>query len=225
VKRPTRKPGTTGGGTRQLARRGIVFLLTLAAVSGVVWGIKSLGDSARRGIVERDRYAALFSDIDCDAPPGYERINFLSEVSYHSKFPRRFQSIDPDLEPKLSAAFAAHPWVAAVEDISVEPENRIRVKLKFRVPALAVWIAGTTDQIRVADTRGVLLPLQTEGANLPRLVTPVLSPTTASGKPWPDETVKRAVELVEAHHPTTLEKTGQEWRLTMSDGKVLVVEK
>ena len=41
----------------------------------------------------------------------------------------------------------------------------------------------------------------------------------------PMTAVKRAVELVEAHHPKALEKTPQGWRLTMSDGKVLVVEK
>jgi hypothetical protein len=220
-----RKDAAKPTGGRVVARRAIVFLLTLAAVSGAVWGIKWLGDSARRGIAQRDRYATLFSDIDCDAPPGYERIDFLSEVSYHSKFPQRFQSIDPDLEPKLSAAFASHPWVAAVEDISIEPENRIRVKLRFRVPALAVRIAGTTDQIRVVDTRGVLLPLRTDVAGLPRLVTPVGAPLSPSGSPWTDVAVRRAVELVDAHHPATLEWTSQGWRLTMSDGKVLEVEK
>ena len=134
-------------------------------------------------------------------------------MSYHSKFPARFQSIDPDLAPRLSAAFSAHPWVAAVEDVSVEPDNRVRVKLRFRVPALAVRIAGPTEQVRVVDTHGVLLPLQTDAANLPRLITPVLAPTTPSGQPWTDETVKRAVELVDAHHPASLEKTAKGWRL------------
>ena len=220
----SRKDAAHPAGGRSAARRVIVFLFTLALVSGAVWGIKWLGESARRSIAQRDRYETLFSHIECDAPPGYKRVIFLSEVSYHSKFPWRFQSIDPDLESKLSAAFAAHPWVAAVEGVSIGPENRIRVELKFRVPALAVRIAGTEDRVRVVDTRGVLLPLETDGANLPRLATPVLSPTNPSGKPWPDETVRRAVELVEAHHPASLEKTSNGWRLTMSDGRVLAVE-
>jgi hypothetical protein len=46
-----------------------------------------------------------------------------------------------------------------------------------------------------------------------------------SGKPWADDTVKRAVELVEAHRPRKLEKTASSWRLTMSDGKTLVIER
>ena len=221
----SRKDAANPTGGRSVARRVIVMLLTLALAGGAIWGIRWLGDSARRGIAQRDRYATLFSDIECDTPPGYKRVVFLSEVSYHSRFPWRFQSIDPDLEPKLGAAFAAHPWVAAVEGVSVEPENRIRVKLRFRVPALAVRIAGTEDRVRVVDTRGVLLPIETHGANLPRLATPVLSPTSPSGQPWPDEIVKRAVELVEAHHPACLEKTSNGWRLTMSDGRVLAVER
>jgi hypothetical protein len=212
-------------GQRSRTRQTIVFLLTLAAAGGAVWGIKWLGDSARRGIAQRDRYTTLFSDIQCDAPPGYERVSFLSEVSYHAGFPRRFQSIDPDLPSRLSAAFSAHPWVAAVEEVSVEPENRVRVKLKFRVPALAVRIAGTKDQVRVVDPSGVLLPLRVAGEGLPKLLSPVLAPTTPSGQKWADETVKRAVELVEAHHPAILEKTASGWRLTMEGGRVLAVEK
>ena len=220
-KKPTPTEGAAPRGWRGL----IGFLLTLVLVAGVVWGIKWLGDSARRGIGPRDRYAARFGDIECDAPPGFKRRVFLAEVEYHSKFPATFQSLDPELTPKLSAAFAAHPWVAAVEDVSVEPPATIRVKLKFRVPALAVKIAGTSDQVRVVDGSGVLLPVAANASGLPELVTPIPSPGTPSGKPWADDTVKRAVELVEAHHPRKLEKTLTGWRLTMSDGRVLVIEK
>jgi hypothetical protein len=218
-----RSPINSGSARKKLTRRVLVGMLTLAAVVGVVLGIRHLGEAARQEIAQHDRYSMAFSDVECDVPPGYERASFLSEVSYHSKFPARFQSIDPDLEPKLTAAFAAHPWVAAVERISIEPENRVRVKLRFRVPALAVRIAGA-EQMRVVDTHGVLLPLRTDDANLPKLLTPVPAPRTPSGQPWPDETVKRAVGLVDAHHPMTLEKTAMGWRLTMNDGKVLVVE-
>jgi len=218
-----RKDDATG--RRSRTRQAVVFLLTLAAAAGAVWGIKTLGDSAQRGIADRERYSVLFSDIACDAPPGHTRESFLSEVSYHSQFPRRFQSIDPDLPSNLSAAFAAHPWVAAVEQVSVEPENRIRVRLRFRVPALAVRIAGTTDQIRAVDSNAVLLPLRAAEEGLPRLLSPVLAPTTPSGQKWVDDSVIRAVELVDAHHPISLEKTRQGWRLTMADGRVLAVEK
>jgi hypothetical protein len=220
-----RAPYNSDSTGSSLARRALVGFLTLAVVAGILWGVRYLGDLARRNVAERDRYTVLFADIECDAPPGYERAPFLSEVRHESGFPATLQSIDPELSPKLTAAFASHPWVAKVDEVLAEPEGKVRVKLRFRVPALAVHIAATKDQVRVVDTHGVLLPLQTDAAGLARLVSPVPAPTTPSGKPWADDTVKRAVELLDAHHPKTLEKTAQGWRLTLGDGKVVVVEK
>jgi hypothetical protein len=218
-----RKRSNQGPVGKGLTRRVLVGVITLAAIAALVLGLRHLGEVARREIARNDRYSTPFSDVECNVPPGYERASFLSEVSYHSQFPSRFQSIDPDLVPKLSAAFAAHPWVASVEGVSIEPENRIRVALRFREPALAVRTVGA-EPVRVVDTRGVLLPLRTDDANLPKLLTPVPAPQVPSGMPWPDETVKRAVELIDAHHPVTLEKTALGWRLTMKDGRVLAVE-
>lgn len=226
------KPKKAGDAAPRGWRGLIAFLLTLVAVGGLAWGIKCLGDSARRGIGPRDRYEVRFTDIECAAPPGYERITFLAEVRLVSKFPQKFQSLDPELNPKLTAAFTKHPWVAAVEDISVEPPEKVpaldppatvRVTLKFRVPVLAVNVRG--GKPRVVDTKSVLLPSETETNGLPELVTPVAPSTTPSGQVWADDTVKRAVELVEAHRPRKLEKTPTGWRLTMPDGKTLVVEK
>jgi len=207
-----------------IAQRALVVVLTLAVVAGLVWGVKRLGDSAQRGLAPRDRYTVRFLDIECDAPPGLSRAAFLSEVRYHSHFPPTFQSIDPELRAKLSTAFAAHPWVAAVERVVVEPEGRVRVEMKFRIPALAFPLAGSTQEMRVVDTTGVLLPITTNPAGLPELLTPVPATTTPSGQPWPDRVVKRALELVGAHQPRKLEKTPQGWRLTKDNGTVLVIE-
>lgn len=202
----------------------LIGLLTLVAVTGLVWGIKQLGDGARRGLAPRDRYTTRFLDIECDAPPGLARAPFLSEVRYHSKFPQTFQSMDPELTGKLTAAFAAHPWVAAVEQVSVEPDGGVRVGLKFRVPALVLHLVGRSGELRVVDTIGVLLPIMADPAGLPELITPVLAPVIPSGQSWPDGVVRRAVELVGAHQPRKLEKTPRGWRLTKDNGMVLIVD-
>src|SRR5262245_51795012 len=109
--------GTRGHGDKEPRsgspwRSAIYFLLTLAVAGGLVWGIKQLGDGARQGIGPRDRYTVRFLDIECEPPPGMSRVGFLAEVRFVSKFPETFQSLVPDLSAKLSAAFAAHPWVA-----------------------------------------------------------------------------------------------------------------
>jgi hypothetical protein len=187
---------------------------------GLVWGVKQLGDGARRGLGTRDRYEVRFLDIDCDPPPGLSRAGFLAEVRFVSGFPETFQSLDPELGTRLSSAFAAHPWVAAVESVAVDPEQRVRVTLRYRVPALALRTGGG---VRFVDAAGVLLPRQARADGLPEWVTEFVA--TDPGKVWGNPDVKRALELVEAHRPRTLERTEKGWRLTTPDGKVLVVEK
>jgi hypothetical protein len=201
-------------------RSAIYFVLTLAVVAGLVWGVKWLGEGARQGIGPRDRYEVRFLDIDCDPPPGLTRMGFLSEVRFVSKFPDTFQSLDPELNAKLSAAFGAHPWVAAVESVAVDPEQKVRVTLRYRVPALALRTGGG---VRFVDAGGVLLPRDAKAEGLPEWVTEFVA--TDAGQVWSDPDVKRALELVAAHHPRTLEATDKAWRLTLPDGKVVVVDK
>ena len=217
----TKKPQAAG--SSRLLLRLLVVGLTLAVIGGIVYGVAWLGDAARRGIGPRDRYLARFSDIECDTPPNFDRVTFLSEVRYVSNFPESFQSLDPELNAKLAAAFTAHPWVANFEGVLVNTEGHVSVKLRFRVAVLAV--KTDSGNKRVVDGSAVLLPLEASSEGLPEFLTVLPSPSTPAGKPWANDLVKRAVELVEAHHPRTLEKRPQGWRLTMPDGKTLSVEK
>jgi len=219
-KKPAATPAPSGG---QAWRRVVTVLLVFGVVAGLVWGIAQIGDVARRGIGPRDRYAVRFADLECEAPPGLDRAAFLSEVRYVSNFPEHFQSLDPELGAKLGAAFTAHPWVAACESVSVDTAGTVRVTLTFRIPTLVV--ATTDDVTRVVDSAGVLLPVGTVGDGLPELATPVPVPPTSAGQVWTDATVARARELADAHHPRRLEKTPRGWRLTMPDGRVLMLER
>ena len=209
---------TSGRAFRHL----FIVVLTLVAVAGLVWGVSRLGDEARRGIGVRERYSVRFAEIECIPPSGFDRSTFLSEVRYISNFPESFQSLDPNIVPKLTSAFTAHPWVEEVDNVVVEPNGAVRVKLKYRTAVLAV---RTIDGTRILDGGGVLLPLGTDPTGLPELITLVALPTTSAGHVWADVSVKRAVELVDTHHPKKLEKTATGWRLTMTDGKTLILER
>jgi hypothetical protein len=143
-------------------------------------------------------------------------------VRYVSNFPESFQSLDPELQHKLTAAFARHPWVARVDGVSVSSNGTVEVKLRFRVPVLAVHpMAGST---RLVDAEGMLLPPEASTNGLPELVNAVQTPIPLAGEVWHDADVKRALELVEAHQLRRLEKTSAGWRLTTADGKTLVAE-
>jgi hypothetical protein len=218
-KKPGKTPPPVGSG--RLLRRGLIVLLTLAVAVAAVWGVARLGDAARRNLGPRDRYAVRFADLACDAPPGLDRPAFLAEVRYASGFPETFQSLDPDLSAKLAAAFAAHPWVLACDGASVENDGSVRVKVKFRTPALAVTVTG--GGVRVVDPAGILLPASAVPNGLPELVTAVPSPTVSAGTTWTDPVVTRAVELVAIHRPRRLEKADAGWKLTTADGRTLVV--
>ena len=202
-------------------RLALAVLVTLAAVAAVVVGLGYVSQLARDRIAGNDRYRVSFADVECDAPPGHNRVTFLAEVRYVGNPPESFQLLDPDLGPKLTAAFAAHPWVEAVDGVDPEPPGRVRVRLRFRVPALAVRVEG--GGLRHVDATGVLLPGLGAGPDVAELATPVKEPATPAGRPWDDPVVARAVELVRAYRPRRLEKTPAGWRLTGADGAVLNV--
>jgi hypothetical protein len=221
VKPPPDRSGGRGRSPRRLVAAALTLAVVVAALAGVVW----LGDRARREIASRDRYTVRFDDIECVAPPGLDRPTFLAQVRYQSNFDKTFQLLDPELKAKLSAAFATHPWVAAVEDVAVDPPATVRVQMRFRVPVLAVAVIGGKDTRFVVDGGGFLLPISADSRGLPELATPVAAPAVESGVQWRDVTVRRAIELVEAYHPAKLEKAANEWRLTMPNGKVVTVQK
>lgn len=219
--RKTRKPRTPPPTRHRIPRLATVVLFTLAAACGVVLVIGWLGDLARQHLGPRDRYRVQFSEIECEPPPGMDRATFLSEVRYVSNFPPSFQLLDPELELRLSSAFAAHPWVESVEGADVSPPGRARLRLRFRTPVLAAQVHS--GGVRLVDGNGVLLPVTDHAPELPELTTVVHDPETAAGKVWANAAVLRAIELVKTYHPRRIEKTPGGWKLTGTDGKVLSV--
>lgn len=209
-----RKPG------RRWPRRLVAVVGTLAVAGGVVAAVRWLGEEATTEIAGRDRYAVPLAEVGFDLPPGTDRDTFLAEVRYAGHPPDPVHPLDPADRGKLAAAFAAHPWVEAVEGVNGEPPA-VRVRLRFRAPVLAVKGAGGA--VRLVDGDGVVLPVAPTPTGLAELVTPLLAAVPAAGRVWDDETVRRAVELVMVYRPAKLEHLPRGWRLTLPDGKVLLV--
>ena len=204
-------------------RTALVVVITLILVGGIFLAFDRLGSEALRRLGPRDRYRVAFADVHCDAPPGLDRHTFLAEVRYVANFPDSFNALDEADRTYLAKAFAVHPWVESVEGISVEAGNAVTVRLKFRVPVLAVRV--DRGAVRLVDANGVLLPEVVEPRGIAELLNIVPAPTTAAGQVWTDETVKRAVELVKAYKPKSLDLGAKEWRLVQADGKLMTVAK
>ena len=195
--------------------------ITLALAGGIILVLDYLGLEALRRIGPNERFRVAFADVHCGSPPGLDRHTFLTEVRYVSHFPESFNAVDEPDRERLAKAFAAHPWVESVEGIAVETGNVVTVKLKFRMPLLAVRVnAGA---VRLVDSQGVLLPESEPSRGVAELMNIVSAPTTEAGKVWADATVMRAVDLVKTYRPASLELTAKDWRLVQADGKTMRV--
>ncbi len=208
---------------RRSARPVVAVVLTLGAAGVLLFGLSWLGDEARRNIGPRDRYAVKVADIRCDAPPNTSRETFLTEVRFNANLPSTVQALDPELKSKLTTAFAAHPWVASVDAVTVEPPDVVSVSLTFRKPVLAV---SQPTGPRAVDAKGVLLPTSAATAGLPRLLTEaVLPPDALAGQVWPGNVVVRAAPVAAEYKPETIERTAQGWELVLQNKQKLIVAK
>jgi len=158
----------------------------LLLVGGLLAGLIGAGRWALEQLRARERYQLPFAAIECPAPPGQERGDFLTEVQYLGGLPDKVALLDDDLPARLSAAFARHPWVERVERVEVHA-RQVRVLLVFRTPVLVV---GRYQ--RVVDRNGVLLPATASAQGLPVLSQPVKPPAGPAGTPWGDSRVETA---------------------------------
>ncbi|AWM37967.1 hypothetical protein GobsT_39630 [Gemmata obscuriglobus] len=201
----------------------LTVVLTLGFAAALLFGLSLLGDQAKRRIGPRDRYSVAFADIRCDPPPGTDRETFLTEVRYTAAAGSTLQLLDPQLKPRLTGAFAAHPWVLRVDSVTIEPPDVVAVALTFRKPVLCVPHAATK---RAVDAKGVLLPATAPTDGLPELLgAPALPSNALAGHLWPAEVVVRAAPVAVEYKPKTLERTPQGWQLIMPDGRKLLVAK
>jgi hypothetical protein len=169
-------------------------------------GLIALGRSARDALRQQDRYAVAFADIDCEPPPGEERGAFLAEVQYLGGLPERLAVLDDDLPGRLGEAFARHPWVERVERVEVVPPGRVRARLTYRAPVLAVCLME--DKVReslsrhpgmingrvgalAVDRDGVLLPAGAPTDGLPIFLGKV-PPPGPTGSAWGDTSLEMA---------------------------------
>jgi len=169
-------------------------LLTLLIAGAVLSGIAVLGKWARQSLQHSDRYMLPFTAIECDPPEGGDCAMFLREVQYLSDFPEGVNLLDDDVGPRMQAAFACHPWVESVANVSVSSQ-RIAVRLRFRKPVLGVRWGG---QVRAVDRQGILLPSSAKTDGLPVYNGDALPPTGPAGTPWGDPEVESAARAAAA---------------------------
>jgi hypothetical protein len=170
---------------------GVAFLLS---------GVVALGHQARNHLRGHDSYRIAFDAIDCPAPDGLTRAEFLGEVQYMASWPDDVGLLEDDLPARLQKTFAAHPWVEEVRRVEVVADRRVRIGLAFRTPVLSVATRNKGNSpdsglvYRGVDANGVLLPRAAADATfLPRLLVDLPGLSCRAGTVWEDAHIQTAV--------------------------------
>jgi hypothetical protein len=169
-------------------------------VALVLSGVLVLGQHSRNYLRNQDRYRIAFRDIDCAAPDGLTREEFLGEVQYLASWPDDVRLLEDNLAARLGKAFALHPWVEEVRRVEVTADRHVRVEVAFRMPILTVPTRAKGEgpdgvvRFRSVDAQGVLLPRSTtDGFLTPSFVAEVPYPSNRAGVVWDDARVQTAV--------------------------------
>src|SRR5437763_12960917 len=97
-----------------MQRQGRRTVIALALAAGLVIGLSWAGRLARERLADRGHYTVTLAAIDCPAPPGVARADFLAEVQYLGGLPDQLSTLDPAVALRVASAFALHPWVERV---------------------------------------------------------------------------------------------------------------
>lgn len=184
-------PDARGRMTRWLVQCVALVLLVAAFLGGVIW----LGRWGQGQIHDHERYLVPVAAIACEPPPGLDRAEFLDQVRYAARLPAQLNVLDEELPGQLRAAFARHPWVAKVDDVTLRPPKQIEVRLTYRAPVLAVPWDG---ELRAVDAAGVLLPKNAPTRGLPVYEGQPRPPRGPAGSRWGDPNVEQQARQLAA---------------------------
>ena len=121
--------------TPQKSPKGLLrLLIALLGIAIFLLAVLWVGQWTRERIAGLDRYTVAFANIDCPPPPNQSLPDFLAEVQYLGGLPDRLHILDESLPAQLADAFARHPEVEKVQNVTVIPLRQVRVQLVFRKP-------------------------------------------------------------------------------------------
>src|SRR6266566_2061724 len=109
------RPQKTAWFRRWLLRATLALVLVGILLGGIIWA----GRWGLEHLKGHERYLLDFKDIECEAPVGMDKREFLDEVLFESRLPNRLDLSDEDLPQHLRDGFLKHPWVERIDGIEI----------------------------------------------------------------------------------------------------------
>jgi len=145
-------------------------------------------------------YQLSADDIVVTSRPAWMSFDIREKVFYDASLQQNLSIMDRNLNERIAAAFALHPWVAKVNGVRKSYSAGVVVDLEYRRPVCMVHTCGKFIPV---DVEGYALPAwdipRSEIGRYPRVECPDLStPRGPSGDKWGDPRVLGAARIADA---------------------------
>lgn len=178
-------------------RTGLVIVVMFGVFIGAAWlaWIK-----LQPRIVVASEYRIGPEQVEVTLPPAWIHTDIRAAVFRSPTLDGSLSLLDADLVPRITNAFAAHPWVAKVTRVSKHHPASVKVGLVYRKPVCMVKVPRG---LLPVDAEGVLLPSEdfspTEAATQYLAVRDVdREPTSPVGSRWGDARALGGAEIAAA---------------------------
>lgn len=197
------KRGTTGtqvAGTRfrKLLAPRLRVIVALSVVILLGWGMQAVWRWAAPTVIHQKQYLLDAEQISISPQPEWIVSDVHREVMLSAGLAGRLSTLDESFMSLVEDAFALHPWVAQVEQITKRYPAGVHVDLTYRKPIAVVEMAGANGVTLIPiDSRAVHLPAADVPDNykryLPRIQNVATKPPV--GQPWDDLRVVGAADI------------------------------
>jgi hypothetical protein len=174
----------------------MVAVLFGAFVGAAWWGWLKL----QPRIVGAPEYRIGPEQVEITPPPAWIHTDIRAAAFRNPTLDGPLSLLDADLVPRITNAFAAHPWVAKVTRVSKHYPALVKVELVYRKPVCMVKVPRG---LLPVDAEGVLLPSEdftsTEAAAQYLAVREIdREPTGPVGSRWGDARALGGAEIAAA---------------------------
>ena len=213
VARTKSNPATWPAPLRKLAAllfdRGRWLTVSVALLALFLLAWYGVWREVRAHVLAGPDYVVTPAAVEITPPPPWVHSDIRAEVFGAASLDGARSLLDENLNERIAAAFAMHPWVARVRCVSKQHPALVRVELDYRQPALMVETPAGPLPV---DANAVLLPghdfSPVEKARYPRLVGIETAPLGTLGERWGDGRVYGAAQIAAAIGPAW-----HEWKL------------